>query len=179
MSSLLSDIEFLISGLEPQEKDILRSQSTNVITNFLHKTSKEGHFLNTIYNEFKQFLKSHPKIYIVRSDKGNVTVAMYKNDYIENSNSLLNDTKSNIKLKNSPVCTLQQKANKLVSDLASSKSITTEFAKSLKIYNAVAPRFYTLPKVHKPTLSMRPIVSSIDAPNSKLAKHLTDILTIS
>ncbi|XP_050507145.1 uncharacterized protein LOC126884882 [Diabrotica virgifera virgifera] len=179
MSSLLSDIEFLISGLELQEKDIMRSQSTNVITNFLHKTSKEGHFLNNIYNECKQFLKSHLEIYIVRSDKGNVTVAMYKNDYIEKSNSLLNDKKSYIELRNSPVCTLQQKANKLVSDLASSKSITTEAAKSLKIYNAVAPRFYTLPKVHKPTISMRPIVSSIDAPNSKLAKHLTDILTIS
>jgi Reverse transcriptase (RNA-dependent DNA polymerase) len=45
------------------------------------------------------------------------------------------------------------------------------------IYNSVSPKYYGLPKVHKPNLSLRPIISSINAPNSNIAQLITDILT--
>ncbi|XP_072403376.1 uncharacterized protein [Diabrotica undecimpunctata] len=176
VSSLLADIENILRPIENVDKDILRSKCTNIITNFLNKDEKD-HFLNKYYIKCKTFLKHHPEIKIVQSDKGNVTVAMYTRDYIQKCEDLLTDTKYYKKLNNNPVCTLQQKANKLVSDLVKENQIDQSVGKSLKIYNAIAPRFYALPKIHKPTLSMRPIVSSIGTPNGPIASFLTNILT--
>ncbi|XP_072377245.1 uncharacterized protein [Diabrotica undecimpunctata] len=174
--NLLSDIESIIRPLNDSQKDVVRSKCTNVITNFLHKEVKD-HFLNKYYMQTKLFLKNHPEIYIVKSDKGNVTVVMYKEDYLQKTGELLNDTKYYTTLRRSPVCTLQQKANCLVSKLNIKKFIDNKKAKELKIYNSIAPRFYALPKIHKPTLSMRPIVSSLCPPNGPIAQLLTDILT--
>lgn len=47
------------------------------------------------------------------------------------------------------------------------------------IYNSRPARFYGLPKVHKPQLSLRPIISSISCPNSRIAHLVTEILTSS
>jgi len=47
----------------------------------------------------------------------------------------------------------------------------------LMLYNAVSPKFYGLPKIHKPQLKLRPIISSIDCPNSRISQFLTNILT--
>ena len=56
--------------------------------------------------------------------------------------------------------------------------INDELKSKLTRYNTLAPRFYTLPKIHKPELMMRPIVSSIDCPNQGIATYLTQILTL-
>jgi hypothetical protein len=43
--------------------------------------------------------------------------------------------------------------------------------------NSVPPHIYGLPKIHKPGMPLRPIVSCIDSPCHKLARYLTDILS--
>ena len=43
-------------------------------------------------------------------------------------------------------------------------------------YNAT-PQLYGLPKIHKPEVPLRPIVSSIDSPTYNLAKFLTRIIS--
>lgn len=102
---------------------------------------------------------------------------MNREQYIELSNQLLNDTNFYLQLKRDPTSTYQQKANKLISELKSKKLIDDNQAHSLRIYNHITPKFYGQPKIHKPMLSLRPIISSIDAPNSKLASFLSKILT--
>lgn len=174
---ILSDIELAIQNYDDQKKNFYRARCTNILTNFVHKSINNNHYLNRCYDKTKQFLKQNPEIIITKSDKGNVTVIMYKKDYLQKSQELLNDKKYYKELKGNPTSTLQQKANKLISKLKTTKKIDDSTAKSLTIYNSVAPRFYTLPKIHKPTLSMRPILSSIDCPNSKISKFLTDILS--
>ena len=39
-----------------------------------------------------------------------------------------------------------------------------------------APRFYGLPKIHKPNIPLRPIVSAIGSPTYSLAKFVTSII---
>lgn len=73
-------------------------------------------------------------------------------------------------LQRDPFSTMQEKANNLVTQLKNDNVISESTAKSLTIYNAFTTRFYTLPKIHKPNASMRPIVPSIDSHNSKLYK---------
>ena len=44
----------------------------------------------------------------------------------------------------------------------------------LQISHPQVPRFYGLPKIHKPGNSMRPIASNINAPTQKIAKWLIE-----
>ncbi|XP_072380789.1 uncharacterized protein [Diabrotica undecimpunctata] len=67
--------------------------------------------------------------------------------------------------------------NNHISKLKRSNLITDVVAKSLKNYNGISPRFYCLPKIHKPQLCMRPIVSSINSPNCNIARLLANILS--
>lgn len=48
---------------------------------------------------------------------------------------------------------------------------------SLICHNGVIPKLYTLPKIHKQPLSMRPIVAGINSPTYRLAKFYHQILS--
>src|SRR3978361_2238484 len=114
---------------------------------------------------------------VLKADKGNVTVVMKKEEYHQLSLEMLEDPQAYKQLRGDPTSTLQQKANRLVTSLKNGHFIDEQTAKSLMLYNATSPKFYGLPKIHKPQLKLRPIISSIDCPNSKLSQFLTDILT--
>lgn len=173
---LLADIESILYGFDESKKNIFRAQITNQITNFLHKP-KSNDYLNYLFSKSKKFLKENPNLIITKSDKGNVTVIIPRELYVEKSLEILSDENSYKKLNRDPTSTFQQKANKIVSELKSKKYITDEVAKTLTIYNQNSPKFYGLPKIHKPNLSLRPIISSINSPNSKISLHITNILT--
>lgn len=172
----LSDIENILFYCPEGRKNIVRSKITNVLTNFVYKPTTLN-FLQTLFHKTKRFFKSNKDLIVTKSDKGNVTVIMNKKLYIEKCEDLLNDETCYIKLNRDPTSTLQQKANNLVSSLLKQKVISKEISKTLTIYDQAAPKFYGLPKIHKPVLSVRPIISSIKAPNSKLTKLITDVLT--
>ncbi|XP_044760373.1 uncharacterized protein LOC123317827 [Coccinella septempunctata] len=55
--------------------------------------------------------------------------------------------------------------------------ISEQQGKTMFNYNAVPARFYGLPKVHKPVLSLRPIISSINTPITKLSALTSQILS--
>ena len=175
--SLLADLETAIARFDTQQKDLFRNRFTNIITKFIqHQGTNKQHF-NEVFNKTKRFLQEHPEAYVTGSDKGNVTVIMHKEDYLSKSLDLLQDPKYYKKLNSNPTSTIQTRANKLIKSLKDNKHIDNETAKAMTTYNSVAPRLYTLPKIHKPTLAMRPIVSSINCPNSSLATYVTSILT--
>jgi hypothetical protein len=55
--------------------------------------------------------------------------------------------------------------------------ISPDTANKLKIRNAVAPKIYGLPKLHKTNVPLRPIVSCIQSPFTPLSKYLKQILS--
>lgn len=59
----------------------------------------------------------------------------------------------------------------MVSKSKKDKYIDEKVTKTLTIYNSVCPKFYGLPKIHKPTLSFRQIIAFIDAPTDKLISY--------
>lgn len=61
-----------------------------------------------------QFLKEHPNIIVFNTNKGNVTAMMYRENYVNKNQELLNEVKYYKKLRSDPSCTLQQKTNKFV-----------------------------------------------------------------
>lgn len=102
---------------------------------------------------------------------------MNKTEYLGLADVILTDSNTYTELRRDPTCTFQRKSNKKIAELKQDKFIDSNQAKSLTIYKSVAPKFYGLPKIHKPTLSLRPIISYIDSPNNKLAAFIMQILT--
>ncbi|XP_072380769.1 uncharacterized protein [Diabrotica undecimpunctata] len=107
----------------------------------------------------------------------NSTVIMYNEEYLTLSSRLLEDDHYYKPLSRDPTPTFTTKINNFITKLKKDKLLDQNIAKLLHSYNGYAPRFYCLPKIHKPQLCMRPIVSSINAPNGNIANFLTNILT--
>lgn len=183
LSSMLSDIDYITSFTNDSNlRNCLISRSTNVITNYFnHSRDKNYHFSSNFFQKLlqksKRFLKQNPNIILTKSDKGNVTVLMYKEDYVKLTLDLIDNDSSYVKLNRDPTNTIQTKCNSLVKSLFDNGLIDETLKKKLTCYNGTAPKFYTLPKIHKPILSVRPIVASISSPTNHLSAFITNILT--
>lgn len=60
-----------------------------------------------------------------------------------------------------------------------SKYCLTTLGKKFTKYNSTTSKLYTLPKVHKPDVPVRPIVSSINSITRNLSHNLADIFASS
>jgi len=60
--------------------------------------------------------------------------------------------------------------------LVEKSNIPNKTKSTLKPSNPVPPRLYGLPKVHKPNISLRPIVSAIHSPTYNSSRFLTQTL---
>ena len=93
------------------------------------------------------------------ADKGVALVIMEKKDYIKKAEELLNtDTYKKI-----PEDPTNKQKNRLINTLKNIKSeggLNEEAYKRLYPTGAVSSKFYGLPKVHKPGILLRPLVSS-------------------
>ncbi|XP_072397194.1 uncharacterized protein [Diabrotica undecimpunctata] len=177
VSRILADVENILSHADNSDLLSLRSSSNNILLNFSNRPRQPISELDKIYRETVSFLKTHPNLLVLTSDKGNATVLMDRDQYLNLSQSLLDDDRYYQPLSTNPCSKFTNKINKFITHLKNIKIIDQPLAKFLHNYDGYAPRFYCLPKIHKPTLSMRPIVSSINSPNTNIAKFLTDILS--
>lgn len=175
--TILADVENIIEETPTNSRDILRARATNIVTNYYHNSQNlPPSPFNTIFNKTKIFLKSHPDLYILQSDKGGCTVAINREDYIQKTQELLQDNFTYTQLTRDPTTSTQTTHNNLIKSLKAKKEISEIEAKSLIIYNASCPKLYCLPKVHKPNIPLRPIVSSINSVTYNLSKFLSKIL---
>lgn len=176
---ILSDVENIVKNLSPQSQNIVRAQATNIITNFFYKNAGNNSFITSLYSKAKKFLKSNDQLLIVKSDKGNVTVAINKSDYHNKVLTLLNDELVYKKLNRDPTSNIIRQNNDLVKKLQRGRYIDDITAKKLKTYKGISPRLYGVVKIHKEDCPVRPIVSTVNSPTSELVKFITKILTVS
>lgn len=173
----LAEIETITRNLEPKERNITLAKSTNIITNYIQAQIHSNNYLNVVMKTCQSFLNQNPDLLVLKADKGAVTVIMSKQQYRNLALDILNDTNSYSPLSRDPTSTIQQKANKIVTQLKKGNYIDAALARKSTIYNAVPPRFYGLPKIHKTPVKLRPIISSIDSPTSKISQLVASILT--
>lgn len=179
--NILADIDYATSTIEDTNlRNNIIARSTNVITNYFHHSTEiKPSLFRKVFNKTRSFLKEHPDIIVTRSDKGNVTVVMYREEYIRLSYELINNDNSYVQINSDPTSGIQTKCNTLIKSLFDKKYIDLQQKRNLTCYNGVIPKFYALPKVHKQTLSVRPIVASLQSPLNPLASYITNILSIS
>lgn len=177
---LITDIEQAIQTLQDEkDKEIKRTTLCNRIRshkNSLHNTTKEKFILN-IYKNTQKFIRKHKdEIVITTADKGNKTVVIYKQHYLEKMGELLEDKTVYGKIREDPTEKLQRKNNQIVNELFKQKHINFQLKAKMYCSAAQPPLLYGLPKIHKENCPLRPISASPNVPCYHLSKYIGSIL---
>ena len=96
--------------------------------------------------------------------------------YNDKMDSLVNDKQTYEVLKRNPTPALQRKLNNKLLTLKKTDKINFRRYNRLRCSVPQPPKLYGLPKLHKPNIPMRPIVSFCGSPTYQLSKYLTNVL---
>ncbi|XP_011859451.1 PREDICTED: uncharacterized protein LOC105556945 [Vollenhovia emeryi] len=162
---IISQIETAIFHLPPEAGNNIRQQSAQI----LRKAKLSIQNINREERLALRSIKQNDDILILPADKGNTTVVMDKKDYHNKVNTLLSDAQVYKKLKRDPTTSVEKKTSSLIKK-ANLPPLTTKY---LTPSDSSAPRLYGLPKIHKESVPLRPIVSNIGGPTYQLARYLT------
>ncbi|XP_054706551.1 uncharacterized protein LOC129216363 [Uloborus diversus] len=156
---------FRFSALTASQKDSIR----HIIANTVDFNSKlTSNTFSKHANSSIKVLCSDPVLVVTKADKGGQIVILDKSSYLDKCNELI-DVSPYVTLHKDPRI---RKFN-LIKNVVKYFPIISESSKrSLTPSVAHCARFYTLPKVHKPDIPLRPIVSSSGTASYKLAKYL-------
>ena len=117
-------------------------------------------------------LRNDNDILILPADKGRVTVVMDKIDY---HHKMDKQTYEVLKRDSTPA-QLQRKLNSKLLQLKKADAIDIRRYNRLRCPVPQPAKLYSLPKLHKPNVPMRAIVSFFGSPTYELSKYLTTIL---
>ena len=164
---IISNLEAAIRSLPEEKAQELRTETARILQRAKPPRS------NLKPKEFKAIrdLNKDESILVLAADKGNATVVMDTEDYKTKINNLL-DPNTYKELAYDPTQRLVRKTKMMVGN----SSLAEEVKKKICRSEAMTPRLYGLPKIHKTNVPLRPIVSAIGSPTYDLAKHLTSLL---
>ena len=123
-------------------------------------------------------LKQNNDINLKKADKGSTTVIMNKTDKIKEGENLLNDEQSHKRLTEPMVKGSHNKVLHLIADLHRENHID-DMTKKWLSQTPNPPRIpesYTLTKIHKPTITARPIISGCDGPTERISSFVDTLL---
>ena len=175
----IKNVENNIRKLPVASQTCVRNRSAPIINrlpsySFPHSYALEE--LNRLASATSSFLKENPNLILTRADKGNVTVALNRDDYIQKMEALLNDRETYTVVRRDPSKTITSNLRDLLSRWKSSDFISSFTYKSLYCSDGILPRAYGLPKIHKVNCPLRIIVSCVDSPLYSLALFLHKIM---
>ncbi|XP_062837651.1 uncharacterized protein LOC134299269 [Anolis carolinensis] len=163
VENIIANVESAIYQLPEEEAEEVRMETARILRNAKLPPSN-------ITRKERQAIKdlnSDPEIIILPADKGNATVIMETKQYKEKIRQLLDPTIYK-KLKQDPTNKITRKTNTLIKNSSINFDIRQQLCKS----EALPPRLYGLPKIHKDSIPLRPIVSAIGSSTYSLAKFL-------
>jgi hypothetical protein len=192
---LITDVEYIING-NTNSKQILRQRICNLTHNHIVRNDKNMDLLDRkitkIMEDTTKYIKNinnsannMEHIYVLNSDKGNVTTIMYKKDYEKEMLEMLND-RENFRVSRKNITNeLQTELLKILNKLVHRNFITKEEMENLHNNYPVSPKIYGLPKIHKIQnqplnnykVPLRIITCFINSPLEKLSKYLSEILS--
>ena len=170
----IAAIEQACNKLNQGEADELQVEVKKTLKKAQNRSKTPSNITSDEFKALKELKEDRDRV-ILTADKGVTLVVMEKKDYIQKAEELLN-TSTYKKIPEDP--TNKQK-NKLVNILKRIKSeggLNEDTCRKLYPTGAVSPKFYGLPKVHKPGNPLRPIVSSTGTATYYTAKELARIL---
>lgn len=149
--------------------------SKYVSSNYQSVNDRDLYYIDA-YHAASYFLRENSNIIRMRADKGNITVAVDRDDYFKKIEDMLNDNDTYCIMDRNPIKKLEESLNKKINFWQSKDYITRNLAYSLKSSDRHIPKAYGLPKVHKPGYPYRIIVSSVGSPLHKFAAFLHNVI---
>jgi len=108
----------------------------------------------------KKFVREHLEVFFIRVDKGNVTIALNKNQYIEKMESMLSDKNTYKIIKRNPTLRLTNELRTLLTRWKNTQLIDGTYRR-LMHSDGILPKTYGLPKIHKQKHPLRIIISTV------------------
>ena len=173
--AIVSSVENVLSRqheLSGSTKNNIRSR----VTSTLQPASLPSSNLTPGKQRALKRLKTDENIVILPAYKGRVTVFMDKTDYNDKMDSLVNDKQTYEVPKRDPTPALKRKVNNKLLTLKKTDKIDFRHYNRLRCSVPQPPKLYGLLKLHKPNISMRPIVSFCGSLTYQLSKYLTNVL---
>jgi hypothetical protein len=123
-------------------------------------------------------LKRDNSIIVLTADKGGSTVIMNRDDYDSKMTEIVSNPTDYEKVDPKFPEKTKKALEKLCSRLKTEKLATADEINSIKPGDTYkTPHIYGAPKIHKPNIPLRPIVSTIDSSTRKLENYIKNILT--
>ena len=117
-------------------------------------------------------LRSRDDIIVTNADKGGAVVINDVNQYIKEAERQLLDRNFYKKVTTNPTSIHAALVNNAIDQLKNRNLIDLKIAEQLKTVNPRTPRFYLLPKIHKPNNPGRPVVSSINCHTERISQFV-------
>ena len=105
------------------------------------------------------------------------TVVMDRPAYVEKCKNMLKDTNTYKKLKKDPTTKYKKELSEFIRELKQKEEINFALSRQLYPTTETPPKSYGLPKVHKPNMPLRPIVSSVGSITYDSAKCMAKVLS--
>ena len=174
--------EQIIANIESKLKFIIQDKSKLAKTrisliNAINSFEKAKPNLSTEQLKAIKRIKCYKDIFITQADKGNKTVILNYQDYLNKIYEILQDRQSYAIVKTDKT---KSKANKLIDKLKTyHKQGLLEYNQYLKFYpdNYNLPDIYALIKIHKINNPARLICPYFCHPLSNLSSYISDVIT--
>ena len=112
---------------------------------------------------------------VLTTDKGIAVVIMDRQDHINKSKHLLNQPTYRV-IPQDPTNTIKNKLINILKRVKNQTGLDNVTYNSMYPTGCFPPKFYGLPKIHKPDTSLRPIVSSCESITYGVVKELSKVL---
>jgi len=122
----------------------------------------------------KKFRKENPNIIFTRADKGNVTVALDRGDYIQKMEEAFKDKNTYTQVKRNPIKNLERNLNSIIKRWNKGHISKKTYLSLFSSYSNL-PMAYGLPKIHKENIPFRIIISSVNTALYPIAKFIHKI----
>lgn len=174
---LIAETENVIENNFTFEANMARIKSAQIFKNKIRMpNTRMKNWMKFCKYRREKFMENNPDKIAIKSDKGKVMVLMYDEEYRIMIDKMV-DSNEYEKLRNSPLDKLQNMLKGYLYGFIRRGIIKKEeFDKYFDNGGEIA-KFYGLPKIHKETLKLRPIVAGIGSvgyETSKLMKKYLD-----
>ena len=173
--TVIAEVE---SALNHQKVD--QDTANNIRAKIVGVLNKPNHVHNNLTPlEMKALkeLRRDPSIVILPADKGRATIILNAKDYDNKILNIIGDRNTYKILKADPTPALQNRMNAILLSLKKQEKLSPNLYSLLHSSNGIIPQMYGLPKIHKPDVPLRPIVSFYSSPSYQLSKHLCRLLS--
>jgi len=177
---LIKNIENNIIKLHPDIQKEIRNRSVpimhNLMSSSLHMDINDRRIVELLKST-SNFIKNNPDIIYTRADKGNITVALNRIEYLSKMENMFNDTETYDRINKDPLKKITNDIRLLLTSWKTKGYINNATYNHIYCSDGNLPRAYGLPKIHKPGRSFRVIISSVDSPTHQLAQYLHNIIS--